>query len=110
MCSTCRRATWRLREVGAGAQGMVSDVTTLCMRVMRLQGAQVDQLMVADYDMWAPLPCTACFPRLCCECCMHACPICRVAFKTPGDTPRYAPRIISRKGVRRAWSMAYCHA
>lgn len=30
---------------------MVSDVTTLCMRVMRLQGAQVEQLMVADYDM-----------------------------------------------------------
>jgi hypothetical protein len=33
---------------------MVSDVTTLCIRVMRLQGAQVEQLMTADYDMCAP--------------------------------------------------------
>lgn len=32
---------------------MVSDVTTLCMRVMRLQGAQVQQLMTADYEMCA---------------------------------------------------------
>jgi hypothetical protein len=35
---------------------MVSDVTTLCIRVMRLQGAQVEQLMTADYDMCALLP------------------------------------------------------
>lgn len=35
-------------------QEMVSDVTTLCIRVMRLQGAQVEQLMTADYDMCAP--------------------------------------------------------
>jgi hypothetical protein len=28
-------------------------VTTLCIRVMRLQGAQVEQLMTADYDMCA---------------------------------------------------------
>lgn len=34
-------------------QEMVSDVTTLCIRVMRLQGAQVEQLMTADYDMCA---------------------------------------------------------
>ena len=36
-------------------QEMVSDVTTLCMRVMRLQGAQVQQLMTADYEMCASL-------------------------------------------------------
>mmetsp|Transcript_21092 Transcript_21092/g.63458 ORF Transcript_21092/g.63458 Transcript_21092/m.63458 type:complete len:540 (-) Transcript_21092:1209-2828(-) len=40
-----------LAHVEQRMAGMVSDVTTLCMRVMRLQGAQVDQLMVADYDM-----------------------------------------------------------
>lgn len=34
---------------------MVSDVTKLCMRVMRLQGVQVEQLMVADYDMLCSL-------------------------------------------------------
>ena len=32
-------------------QELVNDVTTLCMRVLRLQGAHVEQLMNADYDM-----------------------------------------------------------
>ena len=40
-------------------QEMVNDVTTLCIRVMRLQGAQVEQLMTADYDMCALLPVAA---------------------------------------------------
>ena len=30
-------------------------MTTLCMRVLRLQGAHVEQLMNADYDMCAAL-------------------------------------------------------
>jgi len=32
-------------------QELVNDVTTLCMRVLRLQGAHVEQLMNADYEM-----------------------------------------------------------
>jgi hypothetical protein len=46
-----------------GLQELVNDVTTLCMRVLRLQGAHVEQLMNADYDMCAakrsPLICAA---------------------------------------------------
>jgi hypothetical protein len=44
-------------------QEMVSDVTTLCIRVMRLQGAQVEQLMTAAYDMCAP-PANRCRRRM----------------------------------------------
>jgi hypothetical protein len=40
-----------LKDVEPRLTEMVSDVTTLCIRVMRLQGAQVEQLMTADYDM-----------------------------------------------------------
>ena len=37
--------------VNAASQELVNDVTTLCMRVLRLQGAHVEQLMNADYEM-----------------------------------------------------------